>query len=102
MRIIEIIADAGHHDTLTGIAEQHNVTDIWCGVPGIDGRQVLRMLVDDKSRQEVVDALQAVLSGSESARILILPLDAVLPRPEQEQTPAEKSSSIQTTRKVSE
>ena len=98
MRIIEIIADAGHHDTLTGIAEQHGVTDVWCGLPGIDGRQVLRMLVDDKSRQGVLDAMQAVLGSDGNARIIIQPVDAVLPRPEQEQPPAEKVSSTQTTR----
>lgn len=98
MRIIEIIADAGHHDTLTGIAEQHGVTDVWCGLPGIDGRQVLRMLVDDKSRQGVLDAMQAVLGTDGNARIIIQPVDAVLPRPEQEQPTAEKVSSTQTTR----
>jgi uncharacterized hydrophobic protein (TIGR00341 family) len=98
MRIIEIIADAGHHDTLTGIAEQHGVTDVWCGLPGIDGRQVLRMLVDDKSRQGVLDAMQAVLGSDVNARIIIQPVDAVLPRPEQEQPTAEKVSSTQTTR----
>jgi uncharacterized hydrophobic protein (TIGR00341 family) len=98
MRIIEIIADAGHHDTLAGIAEQHGVTDVWCGLPGIDGRQVLRMLVDDKSRQDVLDAMQAVLGSDGNARIIIQPVDAVLPRPEQEQPPAEKVSSTQTTR----
>ena len=98
MRIIEIIADAGHHDTLAGIAEQHGVTDVWCGRPGIDGRQVLRMLVDDKSRQGVLDAMQAVLGSDGNARIIIQPVDAVLPRPEQEQPPAEKVSSTQTTR----
>ena len=74
MRIIEIIADAGHHDTLAGVAEQHHVTDVWCGIPGSDGRQVLRMLVDDASRQAVIDALQGVLGSSENARILILPV----------------------------
>ena len=98
MRIIEIIADTGHHDTLTGIAEQYEVTDVWCGIPGADGRQVLRMLVDDDSRQAVLDALQAVLGSSDNARILILPVDAVLPRPEQELPTAEKGSSTQTTR----
>ena len=98
MRIIEIVADAGHHDTLTGIAEQHDVADVWCGLPGVDGRQVLRMLVDDDSRQAVLDALQAVLGSSDNARILILPVDAVLPRPEPEPSAAEKTGSLQTTR----
>jgi uncharacterized hydrophobic protein (TIGR00341 family) len=100
MRIIEIIAEAGHHDTLKGIAEQHHVTDVWCGIPGSDGRQVLRMLVDDASRQAVIDALQGVLGSCENARILILPVEAVLPRPEPEGDVAEKpaGSSVQTTR----
>jgi uncharacterized hydrophobic protein (TIGR00341 family) len=57
MRVIEIIADE-------------------------DGRRVLRMLVDDASRQAVVDALQSQLGGSDTARIIIMPVDAVLPRKE--------------------
>jgi uncharacterized hydrophobic protein (TIGR00341 family) len=42
----------------------------------------MRMLVDDASRQSVIDALQSLLGGSDSARILIMPVDAVLPRKE--------------------
>jgi uncharacterized hydrophobic protein (TIGR00341 family) len=58
------------------------------------------MLVDDASRQAVMDALQGVLASSENARILILPVEAVRPRPEQDQDAdeARKGSSIQTTR----
>jgi uncharacterized hydrophobic protein (TIGR00341 family) len=98
MRIIEIVADAGHLDTLTGIAEQHEVTDFWYGTEGEDGRRVLRMLVDDNSRQAVIDALQALLGSSENARIIILPVEAALPR-ETEETDTDKpraASSAQT------
>ena len=69
-----------HLDTLTGIAEQNAVTDFWYGAEGEDGRRVLRMLVDDATRQAVVDALQNLFSASETARIVILPVEAVLPR----------------------
>jgi len=82
MRVIEIIADASNLDTLTGIAEQHQVADFWYGDELEDGRRVLRMLVDDASRQAVVDALQSQLGGSDAARIIIMPVDAVLPRKE--------------------
>jgi uncharacterized hydrophobic protein (TIGR00341 family) len=82
MRVIEIIADASNLDTLTGIAEQHEVADFWYGDLLEDGRRVMRMLVDDASRQSVIDALQSLLGGSDSARILIMPVDAVLPRKE--------------------
>jgi uncharacterized hydrophobic protein (TIGR00341 family) len=82
MRIVEVIADAGHLDTLTSIAEQHSVVDLWEGLPGADGRSVLHLLVDDASRQQLVDALQVQLGGSTNFRIVILPIEATLPRPE--------------------
>jgi uncharacterized hydrophobic protein (TIGR00341 family) len=82
MRLIEIIADASHLDTLSGIAEQHAVPDFWCGDVVEDGRRAFHMLVDDASRQAVIDALQSQLGGSDSARIIIMPVDAVLPRKE--------------------
>jgi uncharacterized hydrophobic protein (TIGR00341 family) len=83
MRVIKIIADASNLDTLTGIAEQHAVTDYWYGEVVEDGRRVFQMLVNDAARQAVIDALQSLLGGSESARIIIMPVDAVLPRKEE-------------------
>ena len=83
MRVIEIVADASHLDTLAGIAEQHEVSDYWYGDVAGDGRRVLRMLVDDATRQAVIDALQSQLGGSDTARIIIMPVDAVLPRKEE-------------------
>ena len=80
MRLIEIVADEGHTDTLSGIADQHEVTDSWWGAPAEDGRRSFRMLVDDETRQSVMDALQNVFSSSDDTRIVVLPVDTVLPR----------------------
>lgn len=80
MRLIEIIADAGHTDTLSSLADQHEITDYWWGAQSDDGRRAFRMLVDDSVRQPVMDALQAMFGGSENARIVVLPVDTVLPR----------------------
>jgi uncharacterized hydrophobic protein (TIGR00341 family) len=80
MRLIEIIADAGHTDTLSGLADQHEVTDYWWGGESGDGRRAFRMLVDDTVRQSVMDALQGMFGGSENVRIVVLPVDTVLPR----------------------
>ena len=93
MRVIEIIADAAHMDTLTGIAEQHGVTDFWYGAEGADGRRVLRMLVDDETRQPVIDALQNLLGSSDTARILIMPVEASLPRMDEDKDAANKKST---------
>jgi uncharacterized hydrophobic protein (TIGR00341 family) len=98
MRVIEVIAEASHIDTLTGIAEQHKVSDYWYGALAEDGRLALRMLVDDASRQAVIDALQSQLGGSDTARIIIMPVDAVLPRKEEKSEPdkAKAASGSQT------
>ena len=80
MRLIEIVADAGHTDTLSGIADQHEITDYWWGAPADDGRRSFRMLVNDAARQPVMDALQQLLGTSENTRIVVLPVDTVLPR----------------------
>lgn len=80
MRIIEVVADAGYLDTLTGIAEQHRVVDLWAAPPAADGRAAVRLLVDDAARQPVIDALQGLLGGSRNYRIVILPVEAALPR----------------------
>jgi len=85
MRLIEIITDAGHLDTLRGIAAQHEITDLWWGAEGEDGRRACRMLVDDDRRQAVMDSLQQLLGTSENTHLVVLPVDAVLPRPEEDE-----------------
>lgn len=85
MKLIEIVADADYLDTLTGIAKQQQAHDHWCGPQDADGRIALRMLVADDKRQSVLDALQAVLDTNTNARIAVLPVEVVLPKPEEQQ-----------------
>lgn len=81
MKIIEVIADSGHHDTIAAIAEQQQVEDIWSTPNSEDGRIITRLLVRPEKRQKVLDALQTVLHNAENYHILINPLDTVLPKP---------------------
>lgn len=81
MKIIEVIADAGHHDTILGIAEQHQVEDIWFTQKNEDGRFSARLLVRPENRQKVLDALQTILHNADNYHVLIIPLDTALPKP---------------------
>ena len=92
MRLIEIIADAGHTDTLAGIADQHEITDYWWGAAADDGRRAFRMLVNDCKRQLVMDSLQSLFGGSDNVRIVVLPVDTTLPREAQDQSGAAKAT----------
>ncbi|MGD8515099.1 MAG: TIGR00341 family protein, partial [Granulosicoccaceae bacterium] len=84
MKVIEVIADAGHEDTIRGIAEQHGAEDCWIGAEDADGRRAMRLLVAPGNRQAVLDALQSTLGTSENWHLLIVPTEAVLPKPEME------------------
>jgi uncharacterized hydrophobic protein (TIGR00341 family) len=81
MKIIEVVADTGYHDTILGIAKQQQVEDIWYGKNNEDGRIATRLLVRPENRQKVLDALQTVLHNAENYHVLIIPLDTVLPKP---------------------
>ncbi|HHJ36022.1 MAG TPA: TIGR00341 family protein [Gammaproteobacteria bacterium] len=89
MKIIEVIADTGHHDTILSIAKQHQVEDIWYGNNNEDGRIATRLLVQPEKRQKVLDALQTIFHNAENYRILIIALDTSLPKPEIETPPEE-------------
>ncbi len=93
MKIIEVIADAGHEDTIRGIAEQHLVEDIWFSTVNADGRVAARLLVRPDQRQAVLNVLQTILSASENARILVHPIEVSLPKLKNDDDDVNRSKS---------
>ena len=96
MKLIEVITDAKNHELVIRIAKQHDSEIYWQGTPNQQGRQSIRILVSDEDRQSVLDALQGLLG--ESMKILVLPVDAVLPRKEPKPSDQEVKETITTTR----
>ncbi len=96
MKLIEVITDKQNIDPVTSIAEQHESEVNWIGSPDNQDRQLIRLLVNDEKRQSVLDALQGLLG--ESSRILVLQLEASLPRKEQEPSDEETRKTVTTTR----
>jgi uncharacterized hydrophobic protein (TIGR00341 family) len=94
MRIIEVLADCGHADTLRGIAEQNEILECWIDHSEEEARCSMRLLVRPEKQQAALDAIQAALSGSEGWRILIKPVEAVIPRPTELEEAEKKSAGI--------
>lgn len=94
MRVIEVITDQGHVDTLRGIAAQQEIVDIWVGHTDEDGRCSTRLLVRPEKQQAVIDALQSLLTTAENSRLLVLPVEATLPRIEEIISEDEKKNSV--------
>jgi len=98
MKIIQVLADSAHVDTLRSIAEQYKVADFWVGNAQEDGRSVARFLVTPQNRQSVLDTVQRTISTSKNYRIFILPIEASIPHPETTDEVASEKSSATTTR----
>ena len=80
MRICEIISESKYKRALITIAEKQGVVDYWWSSELEDGRQVFTMVVTDDSRQSVLDSLQKLFESDKNAKILVLPVDATIPR----------------------
>ena len=97
MKIIEVIADESYIDSIKNIMEKNDVPDFW--IVSSDGkeRKVVRILVKPEQRQIILDALQGILSTSFSYRVVVIPVEAALPREEAEKE-TEIISATETTR----
>ncbi len=94
LKVIEVITDAAHMDTVIGIAEQQEVLEHWRGPDCGEMRGSVRPLVRPEKRQAV---LQSALGAGDASRVLIQPVEAVWPQPEQVEE-EERRSTSQTTR----
>jgi len=97
MKIIEVIADESYIDSIKNIMEKNNVPDFWILSSESEGRKVVRILVKPEQRQTVLDALQGILTTSFSYRVVVIPVEAALPREEAEEE-TEIISATETTR----
>lgn len=94
MKLIEVVADPGDLDAMASfVAEEFDGLECWHSEMAENQRQSIRMLVDDSMRQAVLDRLQDLLATTSNARIIVMPVEAVLPRVENGEVSANSKSS---------
>ena len=98
MKIIEVIADESYIDSIKNIADKNDASDFWVVSSGREERKVVRILVKPEQRQIILDALQGILSTSLSARVVVIPIEATLPREEEPEKKTKIISATETTR----
>lgn len=84
MKYVEIVAEAGSSETVLAIADKARAQDVRLGATADDGMRQMRLLVSDDRLQTVLDALQNVLGAQPTARIVVLPVETSLPKPDEE------------------
>jgi len=91
MKLIEVIAGENNTDAISGIAKKNQALDFRLAQKTEDGRQAIRILLLDEKVQSTLDALQSIVSSYPESRIIVIPVDATLPHPQQ--TPKDKKST---------
>jgi uncharacterized hydrophobic protein (TIGR00341 family) len=85
MKYVEVIADASSSEAVSAIADKSQAVDFRHGAVGEDGMQQMRMLIDDDRLQSAIDSLENVMSAQPAARVIVMPVDASLPKPRPEE-----------------
>lgn len=90
LRIIEISAPEDSSDKIRELAEIYEAIDCWQAsrkswlYKKDDIRITTRILVDVKNQQDLLDALQRAVSRNDGWRITLIPVEATLPKPEEQ------------------
>jgi len=81
LRLIQVTARAGFVDTLKAIAESDPVIDHRIAA-GDDETCTVSMLVGPEDRQALLDTVQSIFDAETHWRIVVLPVEATMPSPE--------------------
>lgn len=89
LRIIEISAPSEAADKIKELSERYEAIDCWQAArksgwmdKSEDKRITTRILVDVKNQQDIMDALTRAVSKNEGWRIMLIPVEATMPKPE--------------------
>ncbi len=84
LRLIQVFLPKTEKDQVQEILKDHKVLGIW--QEGVSENQVLvRILLFAEDTETVLDILEKYFSTSEGFRIILLPVEASIPRPEPEE-----------------
>jgi uncharacterized hydrophobic protein (TIGR00341 family) len=86
LRLIEIVVPEGEAKEVKDLLKNQNVLDVWQEI--IAGNQArIKVLLPTKETQAVLDLLEKRFYKREDTRIILLPVEASIPRPESEEKP---------------
>lgn len=92
LRMIEVSLSGDHRDTLEALLVEHEMNGAWTS-PLDDGGILVRVLVTAEKTEALLDDLENRFTGSEAFRVVVLPVEAILPRPEEDKAPAESAEA---------
>lgn len=93
MKLIEVIANSGSADTVAAVAAEYQAHGFRKGAVDEQHMQSMRLLVADDKVQAVLDTLQNAIGAQSTARILVIPIEATIPRASDEERKQERTAT---------
>lgn len=81
LRIVEIAAPDSASSTIKNIAADEGAIDSWHSSKNKDGRRITSILVHLDQQQHLMDELQKKLHKEKDWRIVVMPVEASIPKP---------------------
>ncbi len=91
--MIEVTAPDTHRSKIQELAKEHGAIDHWYGVKNRNGRRAVKILVHLEQQQALNDALHKALYKTDNWRITVMPVEATIPRQEENNEPESKSKA---------
>jgi uncharacterized hydrophobic protein (TIGR00341 family) len=85
MKFVKVFTSAANAPTIAAMAETQGVRLLSREDEGAEGEQLLELLVSDEKLQAVMDTLQSMLGTETDEVVAVLPIEAALPRPSDEE-----------------
>ena len=99
LRLIEVFLPRGYKSSLKDAIAELNVQDIWQETVEGD-RDLMKILVTTEQTEAVLDFLEKRYSHMEGFRVILLPVEASLPRPLHQESTQTKSKGSPSTKNV--
>ncbi len=82
LRIVEVVTGLDKEEKVREAVKDLDVHDLWCSNRS-DDRLTMRMLVGAERTEEVLDKLSERFAGYEDLRLVVIPVEATIPRVEE-------------------
>lgn len=93
MKYLEVIVSAESFKTVQNIAQNVDAKDLRYHPKDEDNMQLFRMLINDENLQKALDSFSKIIGTQPTAKVIVMPVEAHLPKPKEEAQEKEKKTT---------
>lgn len=93
MKYLEMVVNSKHFEIVQKISEDMEAKDFRYDPEDENGMQQFRMIISDDMLQKTLDNFSKIITTHPSAKVIVMPIEAYLPKPEEEEQEKKKATA---------